>query len=187
MIDWRVVPIERWPLKATVGRKSSPFDSPWSATMDLLERELRALRARKVVLQMFITESDIRNDGWIYADARPKQPGVVLTLDSKYGPLSYPCDTFTSWQDNVRAIALALEALRKVDRYGVTKTGEQYTGWKALPPPGATTENRPEVIQRGRELIGKYGSSTAALHATHPDKGGTLEDFLAVQAARRST
>jgi hypothetical protein len=37
------------------------------------------------------------------------------------------------WQANVRAIALALEALRAVDRYGVTKRGEQYQGWTALP------------------------------------------------------
>jgi hypothetical protein len=37
------------------------------------------------------------------------------------------------WQHNVRAIALGLEALRKVDRYGITRRGEQYAGWKALP------------------------------------------------------
>jgi hypothetical protein len=35
---------------------------------------------------------------------------------------------------NARAIALGLEALRKVDRYRITKRGEQYTGWSALPP-----------------------------------------------------
>lgn len=42
------------------------------------------------------------------------------------GHLSYPCDTFTTLQDNLRVIALALEALRMVDRYGVTRRGEQY-------------------------------------------------------------
>lgn len=41
--------------------------------------------------------------------------------------------TLTDWQHNVRAIALGLEALRRVDRYGITKRGEQYAGWKALP------------------------------------------------------
>jgi hypothetical protein len=35
---------------------------------------------------------------------------------------------------NARAIALGLEALRKVDRYRITKRGERYTGWSALPP-----------------------------------------------------
>src|SRR5690606_7972875 len=73
-----------------------------------------------------------RLDGRPYADARPEHPGIILTLQSKHGALSYPCDTYTTWQDNLRAIALALEALRKVDRYGVTKRGEQYRGFLAI-------------------------------------------------------
>lgn len=36
------------------------------------------------------------------------------------------------WQINLRAIALGLEALRKLDRYGITSRGEQYTGWRAI-------------------------------------------------------
>ena len=47
--------------------------------------------------------------------------------------MRFPCDTFTDWQANVRGIALALEALRAVDRYGVTQQAEQYRGWTALP------------------------------------------------------
>src|SRR5690606_24676973 len=64
--------------------------------------------------------------------AKAAHPGVILSFDSKVGHLSYPCDTFTSWQDNLRAVALALEALRKLDRYGVTKRGEQYRGFLAI-------------------------------------------------------
>lgn len=60
------------------------------------------LRAKDIVLQMEITDADIRNDGWIHANARPKGPGVILSFDSKHGPLSYPC-TFGDWQTNVRA------------------------------------------------------------------------------------
>lgn len=66
------------------------------------------------------------------ANARPTHPGVILAIESNKGPLSFPCDKFTTWQDNLRAIALALEALRKVDRYGITPNDEQYTGWKQL-------------------------------------------------------
>lgn len=51
---------------------------------------------------------------------------------SQYTELRLPCDTFSYWKDNVRAVALALEALRKIDRYGV-RTGSQYAGFKALP------------------------------------------------------
>lgn len=42
------------------------------------------------------------------------------------------------WQANIRAIAKTLEHLRDLDRWGVTKRGEQYTGWKALPATAST-------------------------------------------------
>lgn len=85
-----------------------------------------------------------------------------------------------SWEDNLRAIALALEALRKVDRYGVTRRGEQYTGWKQL-----TAGDSGPSAERGRRLIADAGGVAEALKATHPDLGGAQIDFESVQLARR--
>lgn len=202
MIDWRVVPIQKWPGEQHKERKSARFTKgvefttfsgerrtrrqqgvDWSETTRLLERELSHLRARNVLLQMAVTEAEIRNDGWIRANARPSHPGVIITFHSDLLkiPLSYPCDTFDDWQANVRAIAKSLEWLRGVDRYGVTKRGEQYTGFKGLP---SGQQHQNELVQRGLELIRQHGSSKAALFATHPDHGGSPEDFHAVQAAR---
>lgn len=132
-------PIDVWPGKPTPFRRRAPFDAAWSNTLELLRKELRFLAAKHVVIQIDMREQDIRQDGYPRANAVAASPGVILALESKYGPLRYPCDTFTRWEDNVRAIALALEALRKVDRYGVTKRGEQYTGWRALPGAGGTS------------------------------------------------
>lgn len=87
-------------------------------------------------------------------------------------------DAFPHWQDNVRAIALGLEALRKVDRYGIGKRGEQYVGWRALPAGDAGE------VDRGRDLIEEAGGVRAALKCHHPDHGGDPADFSAVQAAR---
>src|SRR5579863_10251967 len=56
----------------------------------------------------------------LYAGAKLRTQGIILTFNSKHGPLSYPCDKYSNWQANLRAIALSLEALRAVDRYGVT-------------------------------------------------------------------
>lgn len=128
-----VRPIEQWPGELTRDRKASNFSTAWSSTVELLGRELRAIGGTDIVLQVAMTEKDFRIDGYPRAQAKAEHPGVILSLGSKVGPLSWPCDTFTTWQDNIRGIALAMEALRKVDRYGVTKRGEQYTGWKALP------------------------------------------------------
>lgn len=50
--------------------------------------------------------------------------------------LVYATDTCVLWQHNVRSIALGLEALRAVDRYGITKRGEQYAGFTGALPAG---------------------------------------------------
>jgi len=170
-------PITLWPGAETRERKSAAFSAAWQSTLELLKRELRMLDARRVVVEIAMHEGQIRRDGYPYSNARATHPGVILSFESKYGPLRYPCDTYTRWEDNLRAIALALEALRAVDRYGVTRRAEQYAGWKALPAGGGSAE-------RGRELIRQHGGVRAALLATHPDQGGTVEDFAAVQAAR---
>ena len=124
-----------WPVKPTPpsGRRRSQFQATWSKTVDLLEKELGLLNARNVVIEADCETSEIRIDGHLRANAKLRGPGVVVSFDSAKGALRFPCDTFTDWQANVRGIALALEALRAVDRYGVTQQAEQYRGWTALP------------------------------------------------------
>lgn len=139
---WQIEPMPRWPHPEKRGRRTSPFTATWQDTLDLLEHELDELGVRSAVAMRVVGKpSDVRLDGMLRTTARLDHPGVILSFESRYGPLSYPCDTFTSapwrsnlspWQVNVRAVALALEALRKVDRYGVTRRGEQYTGWRAI-------------------------------------------------------
>ena len=197
----RFVPIATWPGPRTRARQSSPFRASWSVTLELLRKELRALRAKDVLLQTFHTDNQIRQDGLPYANARtPDDPGVILTFESKHGPLSFPCDTYRDWQDNVRAIALAMEKLRAVDRYGVTKTGEQYRGWKALPGAGGSSDTM--TAQAAAELVARLaGNSTvrgadllehehltkgalrAAARTAHPDTGGSVETFQRLQVA----
>lgn len=218
-VNWRVVPIQSWPGEMTeyreehrFRRKSGYWDDgsrhmvagvDWPATTALLDRELDFLEADNVVLQMAVTDREIRRDGWIRSNAVPDHPGVILTFDSWLGPLSYPCDNFTAWKANVRAIALALEALRKIDRYGVTKRGEQYTGWKQIPGPGQTsvtmTANRAAEILKasaGESIEGKFPEDVilgdagvaqavhkAARRSSHPDAGGSDERFQSVELA----
>lgn len=175
-------PLERWDRRIDASRPHSPFRAPYQATLDLLERECRQLGARRVVVELAITEADLRLDGQPYAGTKPRHPGVTIAFESTHGPLKYTADKFATWTENVRAIALGLEALRKVDRYGMTSRGEQYAGWKALPAgAGGDAEN-------GRRIIEAEGSIAAALRATHPDtrQDGTYDDddFADVQLAR---
>lgn len=200
-MDWQVKPIDRWLGPRTEERRDHPFrvstekgwtksGVDWSSTTELLERELRMLGGEDVILQMEVGESDIRLDGWIRANARPRGPGVILSFESDHGPLSYPCDTFTDWQANVRAIALALEALRKVSRYGVGQHGEQYRGWKALP---ATISGGPHAVLARHAGVSEDDVRRdaakvyrRAARSAHPDAGGTAEAWNEVQDAARA-
>ena len=146
-MDFAFVPLTAWPGKKTEDyrRKRSNFSAGYTATIDLLTRELTYLKAKEVVIQLDVDRSQIRRDGLPRSDARPRGPGVILSFDSPKGAMSFPCDQFTAWEDNLRAIALALEALRKVDRYGVTRNAEQYRGWAALPDNSREVTGFPNV------------------------------------------
>jgi hypothetical protein len=172
-MEYTFRPIQQWPHKLRTSRKHSPFKAQHSSTMRLLDRELTHLNAQKVVIQLALSERDIRQDNRPRADARPVHPGVILTFEKpgeryadkatnqwKRRPgttLNFPCDTYATWQENMRAIALALEALRRVDRYGVTQNQEQYRGWSQLPPPSIVTP-APMSVAEAAEFIARVTS-----------------------------
>jgi hypothetical protein len=165
--------------------RSSPFSASWSSTVALLAAELRAHGARRAVMEIDVAPSMIRLDGLPSARAVAQTPGVVLSFEASALPknpqLRYEASEFFHWQDNVRAIALSLHALRLIGRYGVVKRGEQYVGNKQLAA-GEAGDGDPV---RGRELIAKAGGSwRKAAALAHPDVGGGVNDFRDVIAAR---
>lgn len=185
-------PLVGWPGPMTRTRRRAPFKTLFSDTLTQLDRELRHLngplwgrRPAPSVLQIALGEADFRIDGMPRANSRPSHPGVILSIEPKpkdSPPLSFPCDTFDDWRDNLRAITLTLEALRKIDRYGVTQTGQQYTGWRAI-------ESKPsEPVIPIKEAIGTLAAIAdmpppsshegialayrLARKAAHPDRNG---------------
>lgn len=188
MIAIRFRPLPIWPHDPTppaARRSRHTFKAGWDNTLALLDRELRHLDASDPIIGCGLAERDIRQDGWPRADARiPAHPGIEVsfaTPRARGGRLVYATDVCEHWQHNVRAIALGLEALRAVDRHGITRRGEQYAGFRALPP-----GDRGPDPQRGAAIVAEHGSVKAALHATHPDHGGDPRDFADVQAYREA-
>lgn len=192
-------------------RESSPFGKSWTQVQELLEKELRMLGYRRgsVVLQTAHSPWDVRKDGKLRSDVRrPEHPGVVLKFDrydrktSRYVPMQFNCDCFTEWKANIRGIADGLEALRKINRYGVfggANSEAHYEGYKALPPADSKSEIQPsaEFLQKhgGNGVIATTlilqdraafeGCYRIAVQRLHPDKPtGSHELFIQLQKSK---
>lgn len=190
-------------------RSRYTFKAGWAHTLNLLGRELEHLDAEHVVIEAGFQERDIRVDGMIKGNApQPAHPGVRIAFNSKYGPLVYATDAHDLRQHNVRAIALSLESLRQIDRYGVTRRAEQYTGWKAIgtgtPMPAGPSMTREQAAAfiaehtLGRpsgspmwtadQVLTDPGAAAAAYRYAarrlHPDAGGTTAEFQQLQQAK---
>lgn len=194
------VETDRW------ARRHGPFGRvTWDSTLNKLDHELEAIDAYNVVLLMDVTEGDLRLNGSIRAGAQPRTPRVVVAFESKHGALKYACDRFHDWHDNVRGIAHGLEALRKLDRYGIASRGEQYTGWKALGagiamgPASMSSREAAEFISREHQESGgpewaddiladpdlRDALYRAAAKRLHPDAGGDESMFKRLGDAKR--
>lgn len=224
----RFRPIQAWPPsfnREALDRRSSPFTATYRDTLSLLDRELSHLGAQEATIQVDTAERNCRADGGMRHDAKVNHPGVILSFESrKFGTLSYPCDAFgpgerwtrslsggmgervrmPAWQNNLRAIALGLEALRKVERYGIAERGQQYAGWAALPPGIAmgramTADEAARLLAKyldgadGGDLLWDEGTAEhdlvarayrAAAKVLHPDAGGDQEEFDRATRAR---
>lgn len=184
MATWQIEPLGTWTREVTKNRASRHrFSASWTDTMQLLTSEIEKLGARgSIAIRVDVQRGDIRLDGMLRANARVGFPGVVVSFESRYGPLSYATDAYDSWQANVRAIALSLEALRAVDRYGTSKSGEQYVGWRAIESSVSTPtfSSADEAVRWLRDVVdvaGVEGLSVKTLLRTaarflHPDVNG---------------
>jgi hypothetical protein len=184
MTPYTVRPLDPWIGPRTRYPERSRFRSDWRTTLAELSYELERLGATSFVLQLDVSEWDLRKDGGIRANARPASSEAIRInfTAAKKGPLTFACDRYDDWHDNVRAVAKTLEALRAVDRYGVATTGEQYRGWTAI-------SNRP--AEMSREQAAEF-----LAHWAYPDDAGfTGADLLATptlireahrQAAKRA-
>lgn len=176
-------PLPAWPYPEQTSRPAT-YQASYSRTLQDLEREIDYLDGREVIIGVVTDEASIRLDGHMRADAKVRHPGVELSFEVKGGRrLVFHTDRHkgygTSWQDNLRAITLGLEALRAVDRYGITSTAEQYAGFAQLPAGGPSAD-------RGKLLVERAGSVRDALMRYHPDHGGDASDFADVQAYRQA-
>lgn len=133
------------------------------------------------------TNLQLRLDGLPRSgQSAPDDPGVAVYWE-RSGDHEQKCmaiDRYDRVADNLAAVAATLEAMRAIERHGGAQILDRaFTGFTALPAPGATTSH-------WRTLFGDIGTR-AELDAQyrklrsyhHPDKGGDSGMFHTVQKA----
>ena len=150
-----------------------------------LQTQMDMLGAKLPVLS---TNVETRLNGLPRSGARePDDPGVCLYFQLGSKPHAMPCDTYDRVADNIAAIAAHIEATRAIERHGVATVAEMFSGFAALPAPGAARPWRevlkmsdepnpiPEQIELAYRLLAKKA---------HPDTGGSHEAMAELNAAR---
>lgn len=180
-----------WTKPETASRKNATFRTAWHATERDLGQEADRLGVpgdEPLTISVDVAESDLRVDRkGILAHVNVRSPRVIVWLpNTEHGDMSFQLDAFTHWRDNVRACALGLRDLRRLDRYGMADTGQQYRGFAALPSAGASTDVAATVIAEAAHipLDEVYADPKAAVRQaqvrTHPDRGGDPDAFQRV-------
>jgi hypothetical protein len=186
--------VKRWPLEWPIGwaRTKRRVDAPFRhdkqrltviVATSRLENELERLGARDPVLS---TNVSLRLDGRPRSDENPTDPGVAAYFSFRGKATVLACDRYVRVADNIAAIAAHIDALRRVERYGVGTIEQALAGYKALPADSAAdwravfgfgAGSRPTVDQ----LDTAY---KAAARVRHPDHGGTDVEMAHVNRAR---
>lgn len=144
----------------------------------LHELELLGVDQLSIVLS---TNMPLRADGLPMAGRSElvPDPGVAVYFKLDDRPLSFACDAYAYVRDNMRAIALTIEALRGLQRWGASDMMDRaFRGFLALPQ----TATRP-----WREVLGFKSNEAITLaaaekkfrdlsHKLHPDVNPDLKD-----------
>ena len=155
-----------------------------SAALGRLARELRLLNAVDEVLS---TNVAVRIDGWPRSgQAEPSDPGAAAYFKIAGTPTVLACDRWTRVADNIAAVAQHIDALRRIDRYGVGTLEQAFAGYAALPERAGGVEAWWEVLgvapQASREGVEIAYRELA--RTLHPDAGGDHDRMARLNRAR---
>jgi len=171
------------PRTAPGNRTHARFKTPFAKARDNLIREIKLLGGSEMI---FSSDIPRRQDGLPYADAKPKSgdPGIAAYFTRNGKQFCFACDCYLSVDDNLQAIALTVEALRGIARWGTGDMMEAaFRGFLALPEPSAESWWKVLGVPINADKDQAKEAYRLLLKKHHPDVGGDPEMFLRVQEA----
>jgi hypothetical protein len=168
-------------------RKYSQFKNTLGSARDFLKDEVRRIGGKNLIIS---TNIPTKQNGDLYADyARYKldDPGVAIYFKYNEKDVALCCDQYEKVWENVQALAKAIEALRGLERWGVSDFLDRaFTGFKALPD---TTLQEKDIWQtlglneKPESTIIVHQAYKQQVKKVHPDVGGSSEAFHRLQQA----
>jgi hypothetical protein len=183
---------DAYPLCWPHGQKRTPsgerergrFKATPARARDFLLDELDRLGAVGAVLS---TNVPLRRDGKPYSDGDPDDPGVAIYFQLKGRPHTMTCDRWDSVSANMQALALTIESMRGIARWGSMEARDQaFAGFAQLPPPAppAPESNWRRVfnVKPGENI--SLSTLKTIYHGrvlrSHPDRSGGDHDEMVI-------
>ncbi len=164
-----------WPKTEPLRRETAKFKQTLPGALANLQRQIALMGGTGTLL----------SSNYTLGAANPKDPGVVAYFTWNKLDMATPCDRWNRIEANVQAIALTVEAMRGMERWGAKHMiRAMFTGFKQLPettsgPSWWTVLGVP--VNAGRDVVAE--AYRKLVKSTHPDAGGDQEKFIQVQRA----
>lgn len=179
---WRRVP--------SIDRCLSRFSVGMSQSLDSLYDALERIGAVNVVLTSDLPR---RANGRPYGSA--VDPGIAVWFVHDGNERVFACDKWHDASANIRAIALTIEAIRGMERWGAAEViTRAFSGFTALPAPAQESWSWRDVLgisstgDPSAQLSAARESYRQLMKAAHPDIGGSNDRAIdlnrAMEAAR---
>lgn len=137
-----------------------------------LKDELGRMNARNITIS---TNIPLKNDGNPYSTySKPADVGVAVYFTRDNKAMALCCDKWNTVEANLRALSMSVDAMRGLDRWGVSEIMDRaFTGFKALPEKAASFPWW-DVLGISRECTGKevVAAYKKKIKVYHPDNGG---------------
>lgn len=174
---------EGWPRTEPNRRENPRFQTTLPGALANLERQLRLMGGKNLVL----------SSNYTLGASNPKDPGVVAYFEwtdkpyehpQKFIAMSIPCDRWLRIEANVQAIALTIQAMCGMERWGAKHMIKaMFTGFKLLPAGNGEDWFSVLCVSRNATAAEIRASYLDLVKKHHPDTGGNHEQFVRVQKA----
>ncbi len=152
-----------------------------AAAVDRLEYQLGEIGARSIVLSTNVEPTLSGRPRGNAGD--PDDVGAAVYFKLNGADRVLACDKWTRVADNIAALAAHIDALRRIERYGIGDMNQAFRGYTALQP--ATCEWWLVLgVPRDSPMARIEAAFTKLAKEHHPDRGGSANQMARLTEAR---